>query len=107
MRMEIKFSKKGEMKYISHLDLMRLFQRALRRGRLPVSVTKGYNPHFKISIKNALKLGVESDKETAYFSLENNIEPSELIDGVNKELPAGVRVLSAKVETPHLPAGNV
>ncbi len=105
--MEIKFSKIGEIKYISHLDLMRLFQRALRRARLPVLVTKGYNPHFKISIKRALKLGVESDEETAYFSFEKNIEPSELVDAVNKQLPAGVRVLSAKPETPHLRAGNV
>ena len=95
MRMEIKFSKTGEMKYISHLDLMRLFQRSARRARLPVSVTKGYNPHFKISIKSGLKLGVESDEETAYFSLENNIEPSELIDRMNKQLPKGVKVLSA------------
>ena len=62
---------------------------------MPVSLTKGYNPHFKISIKRALKLGVESNEETAYFSLEKNIEPSELIDRMNKELPEGVRFLGA------------
>ncbi len=74
---------------------------------MPVLVTKGYNPHFKISIKSALKLGVESDEETAYFSFEKNIEPSELARRMNKELPPGVRVLSAKPETPHLRTGNV
>ena len=62
---------------------------------MPVSVTKGYNPHFKVSIKRALKLGVESDEETAYFHLEDRIEPGELIDRLNKELPEGVRFLSA------------
>ena len=51
------------MRFISHLDLMRLFQRALRRVGLSVEITKGFSPHLKISIVRALKLGLESDNE--------------------------------------------
>ena len=94
--MEIRFSKKGEMKYISHLDLMRLFSRALRRSNIPVSVTKGFNPHLKISIERALKLGLESDNEIGYFSLEKYVEPEELIKDMNEQLPHGIRILEAQ-----------
>ena len=96
MRMEIRFSKKGEMKYISHLDLMRLFQRAIRRAELPFSITKGFSPHLKISIKKALKLGVESDEEIAYFYLEDYMEPNELVNRMNRELPSGIRIIGGK-----------
>ena len=95
MRMEIKFSKKGEMKYISHLDLMRLFQRAIRRAQLPFTVTEGFSPHLKVSIKRALKLGLESDEEIAYFFLKEDMKPSELVDRMNRQLPEGVRILKA------------
>ncbi len=64
-RINFVFTKKGLIKYISHLDLMRLFMRALRRADLPLKMTEGFSPHPKLSIKRALKLGVESDNEEA------------------------------------------
>ena len=60
--MKTVFSKTGDMRFISHLDLVRLFQRACRRAGLPVAVTKGFSPRLKISILKALKLGVESTR---------------------------------------------
>jgi len=57
------FAKRGLMKYISHLDLMRLFMRAVRRAALPIKMTEGFSPHPKLSIKRALKLGLESEHE--------------------------------------------
>ena len=52
------FSKKGAMKYIGHLDLMRLFTRAMRRANLPLKMSEGFSPHPKLSFKRALKLGL-------------------------------------------------
>lgn len=90
------FTKKGEMKYISHLDLMRLFQRASRRAGLKLELTQGYNPHFKISIEKALKLGVESDAEKVRFSLSSDITPLSFTDKMNNELPEGIKLKNAE-----------
>ncbi len=62
-----KFSKMGDMKYISHLDLMTLFRRTMRRVELPYVITKGFTPRVKLSIPQALKLGVESSEEEVTF----------------------------------------
>ena len=86
------FSKKGMMKYISHLDLMRLFMRALRRAELPVKITEGFNPHPKFSIKRALKLGLESDGEEATVTLKDLIQPEEFRERLQKQLPDGILI---------------
>jgi len=84
------FSKKGLMKYISHLDLMRLFMRALRRADLPIKMTEGFSPHPKISIKRALKLGLESDNEEASFVLRKPLDPEDFKERLQRQLPEGI-----------------
>lgn len=96
---EVRFEKKGDMKYISHLDVMRLFERAIRRAEIPAFITKGFSPHIKISIKKALKLGVESDNEIAYFYLTRLLAPEVIMDKLNKELPDGIKIVGAKEYT--------
>jgi len=93
--LKIIFSKKGDMRFVSHLDLMRLFQRASRRAGLPVTVTKGFSPHLKISIAKALKLGLESDGEEATFYMDKTVTPQNFIDSINAKLPEGIRVIRA------------
>ena len=83
------------MAFISHLDLMRLFQRAARRACLPVTITQGFNPHLKISITKALKLGLESQGEDAVFHMNSAVRPQVFIDAMNAKLPEGVMILSA------------
>lgn len=90
------FSKRGMMKYISHLDLMRLFMRALRRTELPLKITEGFNPHPKLSIKRALKLGIESDNEEATIILREAIEPEEFKARLQKQLPEGISIKDVK-----------
>ncbi len=90
------FAKKGLMKYISHLDLMRLFMRALRRADLPVKITEGFSPHPKLSIKRALKLGVESDNEEACVVLTEVIRPDEFKERLQRQLPQGIEVKDAQ-----------
>jgi len=86
------FSKKGLMKYISHLDLMRLFTRAFRRAGLPIKVSEGFSPHHKFSIKRALKLGVESDSEEATVSLTEPVKPEVFKQRLQTELPEGIDI---------------
>ena len=83
------------MRFISHLDLVRLFQRASRRAGLPVTVTKGFSPHLKISITRALKLGVESAGEEAVFYMDEIVAPEEFTAAINAKMPDGVKVLEA------------
>lgn len=84
------------MKFVSHLDLVRLFQRASRRANLPVSITKGFNPHLKISITRALKLGLESTSEEAIFYIDESLDPKCFMKSINDKLPDGITILHAE-----------
>ncbi|MGB2878716.1 MAG: TIGR03936 family radical SAM-associated protein [Candidatus Omnitrophota bacterium] len=87
------FRKNGSMVYISHLDLMTLFRRAMRRARVPFVITEGFTPRVKISMPKALKVGRESDSEEITFWLTEEVDPEELAGSMNKELPEGIRIL--------------
>jgi radical SAM-linked protein len=86
------FTKKGVLKYISHLDLMRLFTRALRRADLPLKMTEGFSPHPKLSFKRALKLGVESDHEEGTVILKDFIDPRDFQNRLQQQLPEGITI---------------
>ena len=91
-KLKILFQKAGDLKFISHLDLLRLFQRASRRASIPVTITKGFSPHLKISILKALKLGIESMAEEAIFYMDERVEPGLFKKSINGKLPDEVRV---------------
>ncbi|MFH0762362.1 MAG: TIGR03936 family radical SAM-associated protein [Candidatus Omnitrophota bacterium] len=95
-RISFKFSKKAKMKFISHLDLMRLFTRAMRRAGLPLKMSEGFSPHVKFSIKRALKLGIESDNEEAAVVLKEFIMPQEFKEKLQKQLPEGITISDVK-----------
>jgi len=99
LKIKAVFSKTGDMKFISHLDLMRLFQRALRRAGLPVLISQGFSPHVKISIAKALKLGIESDSEELTINLCEPVAPGVIQQSLNDNLPAGVRIKQIKEST--------
>lgn len=80
------------MVFISHLDLVRLLTRAARRAGLPVALTQGFNPHFRISLKRALKLGLASDREEGQIILREHLDPVELKQRWQLELPSGVEI---------------
>ena len=89
------FSKTGQMRYISHLDVMRLFMRAARRANLPLYLTQGFHPHPKIKFSRALKLGLESMDEFAEIILTRKIKPRVFIKKMNKQFPEGIRIEKA------------
>ena len=89
------FEKTGKAVYISHLDLMRLFQRAFKRAGLPLTHTQGFNPRPSVSIALPLSLGVESVCELLDFDLEGEkISNEEILSRLNECLVEGVKVLS-------------
>ena len=88
------FCKEKVMRFISHLDLMRLFTRAARRAGLPLFISRGFNPHPKIRIKRALKLGIESNREEAEIVLTGKISGEEFCRRVNEQLPGGIKTTS-------------
>ena len=91
----ILFEKTGNAIYISHLDLMRLFQRAFKRGGLNLKHTQGFSPRAMVSIALPMSVGVESRCEILDYELVGQDELSfdEIRDRLNASLPAGVRVL--------------
>ncbi|HTY45819.1 MAG TPA: TIGR03936 family radical SAM-associated protein [Patescibacteria group bacterium] len=91
------FAKNGMMRFISHLDLMRAFTRALRRAGFPLKMTQGFNPHPKFSIKRALKLGIESDHEEATVTLTEPVDPKEFTRRLQEQLPEGIQIKAAYV----------
>lgn len=86
------FSKDGLMRYISHLDLMRLVMRAARRADLPLYFSQGFSPRPKLAIKRALKLGLESENEEAQIILTRKINPKAFQNRLNRQLPQGIRI---------------
>lgn len=87
------------MRYISHLDLLRLFGRASRRAGLPLALTEGFNPHPKIKVEPALKLGLESGDLRAEIALNEKISSDEVQKRLEKELPAGISVTGVTLIT--------
>lgn len=87
------FEKKGRAVWISHLDLMRLFQRAFKRAGLPLTHTQGFNPRPSVSIALPLSVGVESDCELLDFDLDGfDISLEQIKEQLNQSLVEGVRV---------------
>jgi radical SAM-linked protein len=92
----IRFKKINLMRYISHLDLLRLFQRAARRAELPLSLTEGFNPHPKIKIEPALKLGLESTNLKAEIRLNEQLLVDEIRERLHNQLPNGIEIIEVK-----------
>ena len=86
------FEKTGDSVWISHLDLMRVFQRAFKRAGLPLTHTQGFNPRASVSIALPLSLGVESCCELLDFDLEHPVDCEEIRERLNAALIAGVSV---------------
>jgi len=94
--LRILFEKTGNAVWISHLDLMRLFQRAFQRAGLPLTHTQGYNPRPSVSIALPLSVGIESRCELLDFTLDTDaVDIESLPQRLNEKLIPGVRVLAA------------
>ena len=96
MKVRIKFTKEGPMKFVGHLDTMRYFQKAIRRAELPIAFSGGYSPHMIMSFAAPLGVGVTSTGEYFDMELTSTIPTDEICQRLNNQMADGIRVLSAR-----------
>lgn len=91
MRYLIKFSKEGNIKFVSHLDLQRTLQRNFKRSRLPVEYSKGFNPHIIMSLAQPLAVGLYSKGEYLDVSFIEEEDEKIIVDKLNSTAPSGIK----------------
>lgn len=95
-KVRLTMTKTDRIACLSHLEYMTLIQRAVRRAGLPVKYSSGFHPAPRISFGDALPLGVSSHAELVDLELKASIEPAEVMERLNRELPSGTEVLVAE-----------
>lgn len=93
MKARIKFRKNGVMKFIGHLDIMRYFQKAIRRAEIPIKFSEGYSPHMIMSFANPLGVGLTSDGEYFDIELREPISSKEAVRRLNEQMVEGMEVV--------------
>jgi hypothetical protein len=93
-KVRLRFTKTGDMRFLSHHDVMRLLERLLRRASLPIRHTEGFNPKPKITLASALGLGIAGREEVVEFELDGNYSAEAVIDLLKPLLPEGMAFLS-------------
>lgn len=94
MKARIKFRKNGVMKFIGHLDIMRYFQKVIRRAEIPIAFTSGYSPHMIMSFANPLGVGLTSDGEYFDIELTESIASKEAVRRLNEQMVDGMEIVS-------------
>ena len=97
MKVRIKFSKHGPIRFIGHLDVMRYFQKAMRRANIDISYSTGYSPHQIMSFAAPLGVGLESNGEYMDVELNTIVSSEMIVNKLNEVGVPGIKVLSAKV----------
>ncbi|MER3420132.1 MAG: hypothetical protein C4290_06235 [Chloroflexota bacterium] len=95
-RMRVTFARGEPLRYISHLDLMRFWERALRRAGLQVAYTEGFSPHPQISLGAPLPVGTTGEAELMDVFLAEPVEPHEFVERLRRQCPPGVAVVAAE-----------
>ncbi|MBN1375295.1 MAG: DUF2344 domain-containing protein [Dehalococcoidia bacterium] len=106
-RLRLKFTRGEKLKFLSHLDLMRLWERALRRAGISPAYSEGFSPHPKISLAAPLPVGVTSQAEIMDIFMEQRIIPNLFIQRILPQLPDGITVLdtlAVSLQAPSLQA---
>lgn len=95
MRYLVKFTKESEIKFISHLDVLRTIQKNIRRAHLDIEYSQGFNPHMTTSIAQPLSVGVYSSGEYMDMVLNSEMDEKEIIDRLNQTSTRGIKFISA------------
>ena len=103
-RLRIRFSRGEELKFISHLDIMRLWQRALHRAGIPLAYTEGFSPHPRISSAAPLAVGVTSQGELMDIFCAKWVSPHFFSTAVSQQLPPGIQILQVYPVAPIMPS---
>ncbi|MEA3362263.1 MAG: TIGR03960 family B12-binding radical SAM protein [Thermodesulfobacteriota bacterium] len=96
-RVRLKLSKLGRARMVGHLEYLKMFQRAVRRAKLPIRFSQGFHPMPKISYLEALPMGVSSEAELVDLELLSRVPIDQVINDINVQLPAGFRIIEGKI----------
>lgn len=96
MMIRFKFKRDEGLRFLSHLDMQRLFQRAFRRAEIPTAFSNGFNPHIKLSFAGALPLGMITDVEYGDLVLSEELSPDVFLRKMNAALPQDLQILEAR-----------
>lgn len=99
-KVRLRFAKRGDLRLVSHHDLMRCLERMLRRAALPVARTGGFNPRPKATFALAMALGIEGGREVLDLEFDEPMEPSEVLLRLTAEAPPGFDFLEAEAVAP-------
>lgn len=94
MKVRVKFKKYGSLRFIGHLDVMRFFQKVMRRAKIPIAFTAGYNPHMIMSFASPLGIGLTSEGEYFDMELAGHISSAEAVRRMNAVSAEGIEVVS-------------
>ena len=94
MKVRIKFSKQGAMKFIGHLDIMRYFQKAMRRAEIDIRYSEGFSPHQIMSFAAPLGLGLTSNGEYMDIEVNSMADCESLKKALNQVMAEGIQILS-------------
>lgn len=97
MKLRIKFSKHGVLRFIGHLDVMRYFQKAIRRAGIDIAYSSGFSPHQIMSFAAPLGVGLESNGEYMDIVVNSLTSAKELTDALNAQMADGIRVLEVRL----------
>lgn len=92
-RLRLRYAKRGRLRFASHRDFQRAFERAIRRAGLPIAYSAGFNPHPKISYTNAAPTGAASEAEYLEFALTSRRSPQQVRQALDAALPPGLDVV--------------
>jgi radical SAM-linked protein len=95
IKIRLRFSKTGALRFIGHLDFLRVFQQTIRRAGLPAAFSQGFNPHLLISFALPLPLGMESVNDYADLTLEHEMSCDEIVEKLNAAATSGLVVNAA------------
>lgn len=95
MKVRLKFTKTGPIRFVGHLDLMRTFQKIFRQSSIPIAYSEGFNPHQIFSIAAPLSVGVTGEGEYLDMKLTQKCTPEDLIAQINLSCPRGLSIIEA------------
>lgn len=104
IRVRVRFAKDGDLRFTGHLDLQRLFERALRRSGLPLRYSQGFNPKVRLNLASALPLGFSSEAELLDFLLDEALETAEIQQRLSAALPADIQIRQVEFVPNQLPS---
>jgi radical SAM-linked protein len=91
-RLRLWFRVQGDKRFLSHHDMMRLWERALRRARLPLRMSEGFNPRPRMSLPEPRSVGISSNAEILEFELADWVNPDAILAGLRRQAPEGIEI---------------